>query len=231
MAEEKCAFLSDAPWTPKLHLAYLLRQLWRIKQSTLRTGRDATSQIERFKIAINETLIHIPSDDRVDIPPQLMLWNTTKPARMVKLARKHLANRRKEAWDLRIHYLASREELAALKEDKRTEKAIRLIRQREEREHTFRLLKQYTQADKQTIVKEVDVPSKPSEDPRAKSTKNWTKITEQQEMENAFYNWNKKQFAQARNTAFMQEPLRSLCGFNGLTPFTEKVLNGTADLS
>ena len=67
--------------------------------------------------------------------------------------------------------------------------------------------------------------------PRAITTTEWTTVTKQDELENIFFEWNKKHFSQAKNNIFLCEPLVSLCGFDGVTPFTKGVLQGTANLS
>ncbi len=132
-AERACAFPTDSPWSPKLHLAYLLRQYWELKLSSQRTGRDASSRLNSKQRAISETYEKIRPEDSDDIPKILTNWDEAIPKSTFRLAKKFIKQCRQQAWDLRLEYLATCAELAALGGDTRRESTLRKIRAKEER--------------------------------------------------------------------------------------------------
>jgi hypothetical protein len=58
----------------------------------------------------------------------------------------------------------------------------------------------------------------------------WRRVTEEEEMEEILLAEGERHFEQANGTPFTVEPLRSLCGYDGLTSFADEILEGTADL-
>ncbi len=94
----------------------------------------------------------------------------------------------------------------------------------------FQLLGIYSRDESEGVTK-VQVPTNPSVNPRAATTKDRPTIDEQVEIEPTLFEWNRQHFSQAKDTPFMSGPLADLCGYDGLTPFAEQVLNQTADLT
>ncbi len=228
-AEKACAFPTDSPWSLLLHAAYLIRQYWELRLSIQRTNRDATVRLERLIKAIDHTINRFrPEDD--DIPPPLLNKETSNPKPMFRLAKKFLRQCRKRAWELRTMYYATNTELAALQDEKRKEKALRKIREKEERERTFLLLKIHS-IDESDGVTQVQVPTNPLDNPREASTVDWTTVDEPKQLVETIHEWNSDHFSQAKNTPFMTAPLAEMCGYDGLTLFADKVLDGSADLS
>ena len=68
--------------------------------------------------ALMEILKAITQEKKSDIPEQLTDW-TGCPTRTLKKARRFLNDLRQKAWELRLTYLATQEELAALKNEKK----------------------------------------------------------------------------------------------------------------
>jgi hypothetical protein len=153
------------------------------------------------------------------------------PYKTLRLACKFLQERRKEAWDLRLQYLATIEELAVLLKDKTREKAIHNIRLKNEQERTFRLLKIYTQNDQKSAIIEIKIPVDPMVNPRDPIVTEWKAITDQATMETTLITWLRKHFAQAQGSPFTVKPLISLCGTDGLAPFCGQVLDDMAGIS
>eukprot|EP00978_Attheya_sp_CCMP212_P040070 scaffold214995_cov39-Attheya_sp.AAC.1 len=93
----------------------------------------------------------------------------------------------------------------------------------------YRTLRRYLKPPPQSLTY-VEVPMDPKEDP--KTTTNWRKIFDKDELERVLHERNKVHFSQAATdkTPFTVDPLYSLLGFTANTEFGDKFRKGEIDL-
>jgi hypothetical protein len=101
------------------------------------------------------------------------------------------------------------------------------MRSHEQKQRIFRRLKSALKPNRRGLTfVEIPVtdPSAPNQPPT------WQKITDRDQLESLLLQQGKLHFAQAEGTPFTTEPLRSLCGYDGCTPFAHQITDGNIDL-
>ena len=95
----------------------------------------------------------------------------------------------------------------------------------------FKMFRWATKPSDDSGIHMVRVPKDPTANPRDPATKEWVDVHDPPTMESHTLDYLKQHFSMAKSTPFASEPLLSQCGYDGLSPFAEQVLQGTADLS
>ena len=112
-AEECSQPRHSFPWSPTLHLAFIIHQYWTIRASALRRGQDDSTAASSLVADITriQSTVSLPDDFDQSHLQELgsnSIWMGLKGARRL------LRHVNKQAQALRLCYLATAAELAAL---------------------------------------------------------------------------------------------------------------------
>ena len=194
-AEERSQPRHALPWSPTLHLAFVIHQYWTIRASALRRGGPDPPILNSLRTDITrlESTVALPDDfDHSN------LTDLHSPSVHLGLrgAKKLLRHVNKQAQALRIRYLATSAELAVMDNDSERERILLRLQAAEERHQTFHLLQVYVNPQTYSSVTDITVPMDPSADPKDPSTTDWTPINDNPSNHHRIAIWLKIVFAQ-----------------------------------
>ena len=86
-AERRCGFPTDKPWSPQVHVAFCLRQYWKLKRTQLATGISMQAKLTNLQLEIENAMATLP-DKCVKPPPRcasfLFVGSALQPSFVVK---------------------------------------------------------------------------------------------------------------------------------------------------
>lgn len=233
IAEQRSRFPSDTPWSPPLHLAWLLTVYWKLRRSQQRNKQrkphSMTDMETEIRQKCGDTKYASPGHP---IPLSILDFDSKKIGSNMKAAITYLCILRSHGEQLRSRYTSTELELAALAQDDETQRETILsrIHHSEARRRTYNLLKLYTKEQHSCGVTEISIPADPTQNPKDPKTVEWTTLRNRDEMETALRQRNEIHFAQAAQTPFLQSPLQPLVGHSGLCDYGQEILDGSANL-
>ena len=216
-ADRLCRRLSKCPWTPAIHMAYLVRRYWELRVTARKRQRNLSHVLEPLQDLLGEAR-YLDNPQRTDTG-------------QLRVARQELHRLRVEARKLREEFLSKQLDEAIQQEDNKRAKALRNIRRNEAKRRVWSLTKRHVKQGQQTGsgLSYIRVPVDPDANVNDESTQ-WREVHDPNEMENYLLAHSQKHFAQAEGTPCTVEPLRSLLEYDGLSDFAEQILAGAADL-
>lgn len=207
-AEHTCAAPCDFPWSPTIHKAALVYQLWVTKLNGTKNKIDISEQANKIINMLDIEDIYQGDKNR----------SITK---QVQHARKQLINSRLRAEELREHYLDILQQQSIDDGNGTKAEAIRQLANKERQSRcwrTFKLLRQGKNG--QGGITHLLVPSKqPDND-------SFQRIFDKTEVDNTLLDRNIDHFAQADGTPFTTSPLLDLLGEDGCSDAAMDILEG-----
>jgi len=202
-ADQKCRKYAQ-PWSPELHLAYLIHRYWALKVSSIKTKRKYTPILEKLQAMIG--------------PTNTQLQPNETPSIKLRRSRQHLRVIRKQATQKQQQFLNELLVAAQRTKNKARSKLIYGLKQAEENRRCFALVRQALKPQKGGLTHVLIPWNNPDQE--------WEKITDVDTMEMHLLNQGKQHFQKAEGTPYTTEPLKTLLGNDGLTEFGTKIHRG-----
>jgi len=203
--DQKSKTYQPFPWSLKLHHLYLTHWYWKIKLSEARNDKDYTTAREKI-------LVQLPDDPE----------NGKSISANLQSIRKQLWELQQQAWAKREEYLDSLVSADSATKNKDKQKLIMHLKHAEENRRCFGLFKHFMKPKSTGGLTKLLVP-----DPTEPSQ--WSVITEPHQMDDHLLAYCQHHFSKSHGTPFTVAPLKDLLQHDGLTPFGQSVLQGTAD--
>jgi hypothetical protein len=216
-ADRLCHRLSKCPWTPAIHMAYLVRRYWELRVTARKRQRNLSHVLEPL-----ESLL---GTDR-------FLQNPLRTdTGQLRVARQELHRLRVNARQLREEFLTKQLEEAIQSDQTKRAKALRNIKRNEAKRRVWNMTKRHVKQGQQSGggLSYIRVPVDPLANINDPNTQ-WREVHEPEEMEQHLLAHTQQHFAQAEGTPCTVEPLRSLLDYDGLSPFADEIRAGRADL-
>jgi len=201
-ADKKCRKLNQYPWSPALHKAYLIHRYWKLKQSAVGTERNYDETYQRIRAVVgDEALVQGPNEN-LNIK--------------IRQARNTLRMIRRDAINKRKQFLIDLGAAAKNSKNKDQQKLILGLKQAEENRRCFAMVRQILKPKTGGLTHLLH---------RNPDNDQLETINDRATMEMLLLQRSQEHFKQAHGTPYMVEPLCSLLGTDGLTPFGQQILN------
>ncbi len=208
-AEKQCGTTCQIPWSPALHQMWLRRTYWMCKLKAVKNKRDYHTQLHDLA-----TQIQGPPQSPQASPGILS---------QLRYAQNQYRALRKQARALRDEFLAQQINDAEFLNKPEKAKRIRAIKRAEQKNQYHQVIRGYTKPRQQGGLRYIlaPTPNNPSQ---------WTTVTDVDDMEKAVIAEAQIHFGQAHGTPFTIEPLSSLTGYDGLSPFCHQIYQGAPEI-
>jgi len=203
-SDKQCRPLSTIPWSPALQKAYLTHRYWSLTFTTKKTERDLSTSLQSIAKRLPPDAIN--NDPTISITAKL------------RKAQKDLKLAKREADKLRQNHLEVLLNKATLDNQQKRTKALTYLIRAERNCFCYARFRQHTKPKAAGGLAYITI----QDDSGAQQP-----LLDQQDLESTLLEYSRQHFAQAEGSPFTINPIHRLLQYNGLTPYGDRLTDGT----
>jgi len=196
----QCCPLSTAPWSPMVQMAYLMHHYWALQLTAKQTERNLDTALKKIVQCLDPILT-------AKDPNRSISLHLRQAQKQLKQAHKEAAEHCKEHLDA----------LAKAANQQKKPKALKYMIRAKRNCQCYARFCQHTKPKSAGGLAFVTV----TQDDGMRHP-----LLGHDELENTLLEYSQTHFARAEGSPFMQEPLKHLLQYDGLTSFGNRVTNG-----